>query len=1256
MSLICPNCQTANRDGARFCDNCGQALPAACPRCGTLNRAGARFCDNCGERLAAAAASPTAAPASPLPAQTGGAAPGPLPAPAASSSAPAQLQARLHQFIPATLLAKLENAQAEGGMVGERRVVTVLFCDVKGSTAAAEHLDPEEWAEIMNGAFEHLIKPVYHYEGTLARMMGDAILAFFGAPIAHEDDPQRAVLAGLEIVEKIHPYREQIRARWGLDFDVRVGVNTGMVMVGPVGSDLHMEYTALGDAVNVAARMEQTARPGTVQIAGPTHRLVAPLFEFEALGPLEIKGKSDPVPAYRVLGTRAAPGRLRGFAGHDAPLVGRDEELAALRRALQAALGGQGQIICLLGEAGLGKSRLVRELREEFESGRGRAGAGEGRWLEAASLSYETSQAYGLLRHLLRAACGADEHDQAEALRAKFAPVIALLPPENQASAALVCTALFQLDTGGQSDAAPLEGENFKSQLLALLPMLCRVWASQGPLVLAFEDLHWADPTSTGLLEQLLPLVSELGILFVYALRPDEQAPGWRLKLAAERDYAARLTSVEVRPLSAAFSGALVDHLVPAGALAPDLRARILARAEGNPFFVEEVVRALVENGSTAAGSRVGPGVGEEAPQFEIPDNLQSLLIARIDRLADEARRTLQIAAIVGRSFNYRVLDAILDTGAMLDRRLGELQQANLIFEATRLPEREYSFRHALLHEAAYRTILRKHRREFHQRVGVALEALFPAQLEEYAPALGFHFEEAGDIARALKYYALAGDAAYRLFAIAEAETHYACALDLARRLEASTATLLHLYTRHGRSLELLGRYKEAFAVYEHMEALGRQLAEPALELYGIAGQAQIRAMGSTAEGDVPKAEALLARGLALAQSLGDRAAEAKLEWTRLMLYHWTDQLPEARQAGERSLELARGAGLREQVAFNLQDLAYIYLALGDIPRTRSANREAIESWRQLRNQAMLTNSLAIEGALLGEGGDYEAALAAFGEGYQLSAAINNYWGMAFNQLNAAPLYWDRGDPARSLAISELVIDHAQRAGFIIPLFVSPAYMADVYGDLGATSAALSQLAQVKARQAPIAHMYQPLLQAIEIRVYLANGQTAEAAALAEASQDLLNVQGSFYLRGSLFYLLSVATAVFSELSLLRGEPDRVRVITEQAEIVAQRVAPRHLTEIWYWRGRGQEAAGDPAAARATLERAQAQAEKIGQQRMLWRILALRAGLARADQPGQAEALLGQARAILMAIADHAGTPELRASFLARPAVRAVLT
>ena len=246
--------------------------------------------------------------------------------------------------------------------MGERRVITMLFCDVKGSTAAAEKVDPEVWSDIMNGIFEYMIRPIYKYEGTVPRLMGDAILAFFGAPIAHEDDPQRAVLAGLEIQEGIKDYVEEIRLKHGLEFGLRVGINTGLVVVGAIGSDLRMEYTAIGDAINLAARMEQTAVPGTVQISEETYKLVAPLFDFEALGEVEVKGKAAPIKTYRPLGLKKSPGHLRGLQGLTSPLVGREAQLALLKQQLNQLKVGIGSVVTVIGEAGLGKSTLIAEL------------------------------------------------------------------------------------------------------------------------------------------------------------------------------------------------------------------------------------------------------------------------------------------------------------------------------------------------------------------------------------------------------------------------------------------------------------------------------------------------------------------------------------------------------------------------------------------------------------------------------------------------------------------------------------------------------------------------------------------------------------------------------------------------------------------------------------------------------------------------------------------------------------------------------
>ncbi|MDX1438114.1 MAG: adenylate/guanylate cyclase domain-containing protein, partial [Anaerolineales bacterium] len=403
--MNCPVCQTPNPEDHNFCLHCGTLLAQRCPRCSFELVREANFCGSCGLALTPRAQflwrpdgelSQQSRPTQPsIPDEEIVSKPDALPPPQSPSPAPSS-QPLLDQYIPKELMSKLEAARARGRMVGERRIVTMLFCDVTDSTEAAQNLDPEEWTEIINGAFEYMIKPVYRYEGIVARLMGDGILAFFGAPIAHEDDPQRAVYAGLDIASGIAPYRARVEQQWGIDLNVRIGINTGLVVVGAVGTDMRLEYTAMGDAINLAARMEQTALPGTVQIAPDTYKLVAPLFDIEALGDIEVKGKDQPVPAYRVLGRKSAPQRLRGIEGLEAALVGRSEELARLASVLDGLENGIGRIVCLLGGAGLGKSRLIRELKAT------RAKDSVIDWLEISSPSYENYQPYALVQRLIR--------------------------------------------------------------------------------------------------------------------------------------------------------------------------------------------------------------------------------------------------------------------------------------------------------------------------------------------------------------------------------------------------------------------------------------------------------------------------------------------------------------------------------------------------------------------------------------------------------------------------------------------------------------------------------------------------------------------------------------------------------------------------------------------------------------------------------------------------------------------------------------
>jgi len=575
----CANCGTTNPDGAKFCLNCGTKLAQTCPACGTELPADAKFCLNCGHRLTGGA--PSVPPATEATAAGAAAAPPPV--------APAV--APLDRFMPRELAQKLSQARATGEMLGERRVVTMLFCDVKGSTAAAARFDPEEWAEIINGAFEPMIGPIYRYEGTVARLMGDGLLAFFGAPIAHEDDPQRAVLAGLEILAGIGHYRAAVQRQWGLDLDVRVGVNTGLVVVGAVGSDLRMEYSALGDAINIAARMEQTAQPGTVQIAPATYKLVAPLFDFETIANLEVKGRAEPMTAYRVLGRRAAPGATRGLAGLSSPLVGREAELGQVVAALAAVDAGRGGIVTIAGEAGLGKSRLVAEAREDA--------AGRLLWLEGKSLSFETAAPFTPFQRALPAAAGLTEGGDPAAGYARLRDAIdALLPGRGEEAAPFVAQAMgLPVPPAEEERIRYLPPPMLRGRVFQTVAGWLEALARSQPTVLYLDDVHWADPTSLELLHALMPVTDRVPLLLLLALRPRPQDASWQLYEAAARDYGQRFTPVRLQPLAESDSRALVRNLLAIEDLPERVRQLILDKSEGNPFFLEEVIRSLLDAG-----------------------------------------------------------------------------------------------------------------------------------------------------------------------------------------------------------------------------------------------------------------------------------------------------------------------------------------------------------------------------------------------------------------------------------------------------------------------------------------------------------------------------------------------------------------------------------------------------------------------------------------------------------------------------------
>jgi class 3 adenylate cyclase len=634
-------------------------------------------------------------------------------------------------------------------------------------------MDPEEWREIMNRAFVILTGPIERYEGMVARFMGDAVLAFFGAPVTHEDDPQRAVFAALEMMNDVKTFAAQLKQQHGFDFEVRIGINTGPVVVGDVGSQRVTEYTAMGDAMNLAARMEQAAQPGTIQIAEDTQRLVAPIFDLEDLGGIEVKGKAAPVRAYRVLAAKTRPGRLRGIEGVSAPLIGREREMSELRAAMERVKEGSGGVVCLIGEAGLGKSRLLDEARKAWLLGNPAF-----TWEQVQGSPYDTARPYGLFQKFARDMFGIELDDPPEVIHEKVEKGFEGATSEMVS----LCKVTMERVIAAKAikDTRDYGAQAIKDDLYVIAT---RAWenVSTGPTVCVFDDVHWADQASVDLLFHLFTVIETRPVLFICAFRPERQSPGWQIKLKAETEYPHRYTEIMLSPLDSQRTDDLVSALLRIADLPRDLRTLIIKKTEGNPYFVEEVVRSLIEQGivfPTDDGLRWKASTKLE--DIAIPDTLHALLVARIDRLDAETRATLQLASVIGRSFFARILKAVSDETMALDQHLGALQRVELVREVMRKPELEYIFKHELARDAAYNTILLRRRRELHLQVGEAMESLFGDRAEEYAHRLAQHFAAGGDSNKSYRYYVMAGDVAAAMSADAEAADHFTHALQAA--------------------------------------------------------------------------------------------------------------------------------------------------------------------------------------------------------------------------------------------------------------------------------------------------------------------------------------------------------------------------------------------------------------------------------------------------------------------------------------------
>jgi class 3 adenylate cyclase len=661
-------------------------------------------------------------------------------------------------YTPPHLAEKILTARRD--LAGERKQVTVLFADIKDSTELIRGLDPEAAQQLLDPALHRMMDAVHRFEGTVNQVLGDGIMALFGAPIAHEDHALRACYAALAMQAAMQAYTEEVRRTHGLELRIRVGLNAGEVVVRAIGNDLHMDYSAVGETTVLAARMEQSATPGSVRLPAGTLRLVEGLVRVQALGPVPVKGLAEPVEVYELLGASALRRRLQAAVARGLTrFVGRETEMATLAQAFAQAGTGHGQVVAAVGEAGVGKSRLLYEFVHSHRI--------QG-WLvlEAASVSYGKATPYFPVVELLKRYVQVEDGDEPRTVRARVTGHLLTLDEALQDTIPALLALLEVLPA--DSPFLRLDPPQRRQRTLTALKRVLLRESQVQPLLLVFEDLHWIDTETQALLDSLVESLPTAQILLLVNYRPEYQH-GW-----GSKTY---YTQLRLDPLPPASADALLQALLGDDPSLAPLTRLLIARTEGNPFFLEESVRTLVETRVLVGTSGAYRPV-KSLESLQVPATVQAVLAARIDRLLPEDKRLLQTAAVIGTEVPLPLLQAIAELpAAALHGALAHLQAAEFLYETRLFPEHEYTFKHALTHEVAYGSLLLERRRVLHARIVEALEALTGERVAEQVERLAHHALRGEVWDKALAYCRQAGEKAMARSAYREAVGYFEQAL-----------------------------------------------------------------------------------------------------------------------------------------------------------------------------------------------------------------------------------------------------------------------------------------------------------------------------------------------------------------------------------------------------------------------------------------------------------------------------------------------
>jgi len=791
--MKCPKCESENREGAKFCNECGNKLEVACPECGKINRLGSKFCDECGHTL------------------------GLVSEPSPRDLSLDEKLAKIQRYLPKGLTEKI--LAQRGKIEGERKQVTVLFCDMEGFTAFSERLGPEEAYSIMDQVYEILIHKVHDFEGTVNEMTGDGIVALFGAPIALEDAPQRAIRSAMAIHREMARFSDRLKQeRKGIPpLKMRVGIHTGPVVVGTLGNDLRVEFKAVGDTVNLASRMQELAEPGTTYLTEETFRLTEGLFRFEALGKKEVKGRKERVNVYRAIApstrrTRFDVSAERGLT----PFVGRERELELLLDGLERSKSGRGQAFSIVSEAGVGKSRLLYEFRKAVANE-------DVTFLEGRCLSYSRGVAYHPVIDILKANFDIGEGDGDLEIKEKVQKGLKIMGADEASTLPYLLELLAVKDSG--IDTIPMSPELRRDRIIEALKRIILKGSEIRPLILAYEDLHWIDKSSEDQLKHLLESIPGARILLIFTYRP-EFVHTWGAKSYHSQIMLNRLSNRE--------SLMMISHLLGTEELDKELEEFILEKTEGVPFFIEELIKSLKDLKIIEREDN-RYRITKDIKEVTIPATVQDVIMARVDSLPEGTKSLLQTMSAVGREFNYDLIKRVTGLTKQeqeLLSQLSVLKDSELLYERGIYPQSTYIFKHALTQEVAYNSLLLKRRKKIHEEIGKSIEALYPDRLEEHYELLAYHYVRSANTDQAVDYLDLANQKAAKLNAMEEAMAYFYEAMEMLSALpetEENQQRRISLLLKQAEVFRVLFKTPEYYDLLTRYEPMARGLENPEL-------------------------------------------------------------------------------------------------------------------------------------------------------------------------------------------------------------------------------------------------------------------------------------------------------------------------------------------------------------------------------------------------------------------------------------------